>query len=573
MRFSIANTIWRLIVVIGMLGVPLACSGSSSTSRTPEPTVPPNGIKITIVTNDTKAEWLRLVTDAFNALKIRTAAGHQIVVVVAQESSPGPTVERIVKGELQPTLWSPGDISWVEQANQQLQAAGKQPVVTAECPRVVYAPTGFAMWRPMAEALGWPDKPIGWREIADLAGDPQGWAKYGRPQWGQFKFGHAHPEQSTTGFNMLATLAYAAASKTEGLTAADVNSPAVMDAFRKIEAMTYHYGTSTSSLLTLMARRGPTYLHAVTSSEAAVLKSNQVNSQTMTFPYVFIFPAEGAFWMDNPTCIVEASWVNAEKREAATIYRDYLLAPAQQDLAVQIGLRPAVKGVPLHTPIALESGTDPRVTPDAVKPLANVSGETGAAIINAFKETKKNATVILVLDSSVSMAGNPLRGAAAATNNFIARLGPADRIQVLVFNNEVAQIGPGGTAVEVRGALSQAVKQIQAGGQTALNDAVCMAVQAAEKARDQDRAVGERRLYGVVVLSDGEDNRSKQKDVFACLKEKGEDVEGVKVFTIAYGAGAPASQLKKMAEATNGKTFAADEKSIEQVYLTVSAEQ
>ena len=63
------------------------------------------------------------------------------------------------------------------------------------------------------------------------------------------------------------------------------------------------------------------------------------------------------------------------------------------------------------------------------------------------------------------------------------------------------------------------------------------------------------------------------QDVFACLKEKGEDVEGVKVFTIAYGAGAPASQLKKMAEATNGKTFAADEKSIEQVYLTVSAEQ
>ena len=80
-------------------------------------------------------------------------------------------------------------------------------MVSEQCPRIVYAATGFAMWRPMAEALGWPDKPIGWKTIAELAGDPQGWAKYGHPEWGQFKFGHAHPEKSSTGFSMLATLA------------------------------------------------------------------------------------------------------------------------------------------------------------------------------------------------------------------------------------------------------------------------------------------------------------------------------------------------------------------------------
>ena len=126
---------------------------------------------------------------------------------------------------MQPVLWSPADISWVEQANERLRAKDQPPVVTEQCPRIVYAATGFAMWRPMAEAMGWPDKPIGWKQIAELAGDPQGWAKYGHPEWGQFKFGHAHPEQSSTGMSMLTTLAYAAAGKTSGLTRTTSGAP------------------------------------------------------------------------------------------------------------------------------------------------------------------------------------------------------------------------------------------------------------------------------------------------------------------------------------------------------------
>ena len=64
------------------------------------------------------------------------------------------------------------------------------------------------MFRPMAEALGWPDKPIGWDTIVDLAADPQGWAKYGHPEWGAFKFGHTHPGKSNSGLLILTDLAY-----------------------------------------------------------------------------------------------------------------------------------------------------------------------------------------------------------------------------------------------------------------------------------------------------------------------------------------------------------------------------
>jgi Ca-activated chloride channel homolog len=549
------------------------CSGPGAHANvTPGPTRPPNSVVISIVTNDTKAEWLKLVTDAFNATQTKTSAGRQIVVDMLQESSPGPTVEKIVKGEMQPVLWSPADISWVEQANQKLKGEGKPPVVSEECPRIVYAATGFAMWRPMAEALGWPDKPISWKQIVELAGDPQGWAKYGHPEWGQFKFGHSHPEQSSTGFNMLASLAYAAAGKTEGLTPEDVRSPAVVDAFRKLEKDTYHYGTSTRGLLTVMAVRGPGYLHAATASETAMLKSAEVQKDVLRFPWAFIFPAEGAFWQDNPACLLDASWVSAEQREAARIYRDYLLAFEQQDKAVQIGLRPAVEGVPLHFPISLDNGTDPRVSPQTVPPLANVSAETQAAIIDVFKETKKKATVILVLDRSGSMRGEKLRNAAAATANFIRRLSPKDGVQLTVFDQDLRSFGPVLSVATVRDGLSRQLGQVIPGGGTALNDAICDAVKTADVARARDRAAGEQGLYGIVVLTDGIENASTQKDVFACLPS-GEDVEGVKIFTIAYGNDADKDLLKKITERTNGKTFTGDPATIEQVYLAISAEQ
>ena len=105
-----------------------------------------------------------------------------------------------------------------------------------------------------------------------------------------------------------------------------------------------------------------------------------------------------------------------------------------------------------------------------------------------------------------------------------------------------------------------------------MNDALCAGVSTAEADRKADRAAGVQRLYGVVLLSDGQENKSKQWDVFACLPT-GEDVEGVKVFTIAYGSDADANLLKKIAERTNGKTFKGDPKTIEQVYLAISAEQ
>ena len=62
-------------------------------------------------------------------------------------------------------------------------------------------PLVIAMPKPMADALGYPETPIGWADIARLATSDEGWAAYGHPEWGAFKLGKTNPNFSTSGLS------------------------------------------------------------------------------------------------------------------------------------------------------------------------------------------------------------------------------------------------------------------------------------------------------------------------------------------------------------------------------------
>ena len=575
-----------LVAFIGFAGIVLAsllfagtfCSvgigpDCADQAGAAEEKAPPGSLEITFYTSNTKETWVDAVTEKFHAAQIKTASGKPIFVHVTHVTSGGSQLD-ILNGKIQPTVWSPGDQSWVDGANQVWQDRTGHKLVTDACPATVYAPIGFGMWRPMAEALGWPDTPISWDTIVTLAADPNGWATYNHPEWGQFKFGHTHPDYSNAGLLIMTALAYDTIGTTSGLTPEQVKSDAVVEAFRKVELNTYHYGVQSRDLTPIMARRGPSYLHAINTSEAEVIRTNRELGDQMRFPFVFVFPAKGTFWTEQPYCIVNESWVSDEQREAAEIYRDYLLAPEQQAMAVDGGLRPVDPSIPLHSPLALADGTDPNVTPDQVPALASPSAEAAGAVKDVFHLTKKKATIVIVLDTSGSMEGEKIKTAVEATAGFLKRLEKDDEVYVLPFNENVRELDPGGRAGDVAERLDDSVLGLYAEGGTALYDAVCAAVDKVAELRAAHEAAGEKRLYGIVVLSDGQDTASAmtENDMFGCLPS-GEDVEGVKVFTIAYGEDADTDVLQRIANRTNGKTFSGDPDTIERVYTAISAEQ
>jgi Ca-activated chloride channel family protein len=562
-----------LYLLIGAL-IMAACGPPPTNPEIPAPTLDPTVTNVSIWTNDTKAEWVHEVTGSFNDAQLQTASGKTIFVNVEQLSS-GDVYPLIEAGEIEPTAWSPGTIAWINQANVSWEAEHGKPLTSGECPNLVYTAIGVGMWRPMAEAMGWPNEPIGWSDIIDLAADPEGWARYGNPQWGQFKFGHTHPGWSNTGFLAMTSLVYNTLGITEGLIPELVKSEEVFDAFEGIEANTYHYGASTRSLFTKMATRGPSYLHAGTNSEIGVLATNFYNDLEPPWEFVHVLPADGTFWSENPYCILDAEWVTDEQREAATIYRDYLLGSEAQNTAVAEWLRPVDDSIALVGDLSLEGGVDTRKNPDNVPALESVSGETAQAVEEVFLQTKKPATVVIVFDRSGSMSGGKIEGARDGITGFLTHLQPDDVVQVLPFDDSLERLGPPGRIGDIGPELKQKVMWVKSGASTRLYDAICLAVREVNQNQDLDLQAGENRLYGIVVLSDGKDTASQtnKEAMFSDCLPSGEAAEGVKIFTIAYGDNADEELLEEIAVHTNGRAYTADPDNIEEVYRQISSEQ
>jgi Ca-activated chloride channel family protein len=570
-----------LFILTGLCLMGIIFSGCSpdAESGTPTPAVPRNAVEIEIWTNDTKATWMHQVTGQFNEADVKNGAGEPIFVHVQQHDSGDfpPKIEAL-RNETKngPTISSPGTIAWVNAADVLWQDIKGRPLVTGDCPPLAYAPIGFGMWQSMAEAMGWPDTPIGWQDIVDLAADPEGWGSYGHPEWGQFKFGHTDPNSSNTGLAAMTSFVYATLGRTDGLTPELVRSPEVKDAFEALELITYHYGSSTRSLNIATATRGPAYLHAVASSENSVLATNFFQKEFLREPLVFIFPKEGAFWSENPFCVVNAPWVTAEQREAAGIYREYLLSGEAQAQTVEGWLRPVNLA---HLPETLPEvwqHTNVSVTIEDVPPLeTDTSGETATAIQDVFNRAKKKATTILVLDTSGSMEGEKIRTAKAGIILFLDQLDKDDEVMVYLFSDRVSSLQRLARAGDVVESLKDEADTVESSGNTALFDAVCRAKTFTELAKAEDEAAGERRLYGIVLLSDGMDTGSgiSESHMFSNCLPQSETADVVKIFTIAYGNDADEKLLEQIAERTYGRAFVADPDNIEAVYEAISFEQ
>ena len=537
--------------------------------------IPEGTILVSLDSSNTKRNWLDQVVAEFNNGG-HTASGGQAIVVEVSHVTSGGSKDAILDGTSQPTAWSPGDSSWVDQANDAWQQQYNKPIASEACAPTIYAPLGFAMWRPMAEALGWPDTPIGWDTIVELAADPEGWGSYGRPEWGQFRFGHTHPAYANSGLLSMTGFVYGIAGKASTLTAADIYAPEVEEAMRALEQNTSKYGIQAPALLDLMAREGPSYLHAAAVPEADTVKMNVERGDELTFPLAFIFPSGGTIWADHPYCILDnADWVSDEQAEAAAIFRDYLLAKEQQALAIDNYLRPLDASIALHAPLDLDNGTDPRANTATIAALPSPNNEIGTAVIDLFAITKRKATILVVLDVSGSMEGDKIKTARDATVEFLGRLDPDDEVGLMIFSDIVNILQEPERVGNVVEGLSQRVSGLLANGNTALYGSVCDAAKAIEKMQFADEENGETRLYGIVLLSDGEDTigRPTENQMFATCLPANAEADGVKIFPIAFGEGADTDVLTRIANVTGGRMFSADLASISSVYRSISAEQ
>jgi len=554
------------------LGLTLACT---SGGRSPEPggptaAAPAESVLVRISYGSEKKAFLTDAVEAFHRSNPRTKSGKPVRVELLAEGS-AESMESILAGRTDISVWSPASSLLVDVLNDRWaethSAAGTAAKVVKDAPSIALSPVVIAMWEPMARALGWPAKPIGWAEVAGFAASGAGWARFGHPEWGAFKFGHTHPRYSNSGALALIAATYAGAQKTRDLQVTDAEHAAPF--VRRVQGSVVHYGRSTGFFADKMFTRGPGYL------SAAVLYENLVAESALDpryankpFPVVAIYPREGTFWSDHPYAILELPSVTPEIREAAETFRAFLIAPERQQAALsRFGFRPVDTSIPLGPPIDASHGLDP-AQPKNVLPNPPVA--VVRRVLEGFDSVKRPVSITFVIDTSGSMEGEPLRQAKAGARLFLESLPDADTARVMLFSNEAHWVSERAEPLaQSRPRLVSAIESSFASGGTALYDSLLESFRPAPG----EPPNGAR---AVVVLTDGEDTDSKVKlpQLLAMLQrtsaEGGPEGEVPRLFTIAYGTKADAAALRRLAEAGGGAFFSGTPKDIRTVYAELA---
>jgi Ca-activated chloride channel family protein len=521
-------------------------------------------VTITMAYGSEKRTWLEEQLKLFAATSPRTAAGHPIRVE-AKAMGSGEAQQAVLTGTFRPTIYSPASGAYVSLLNEAwLREPGRTKPISPPGEPLVLSPVVIAMWRPMAEALGWPEKQLGWADILRVSAGDKGWGAFGHPEWGPFKLGHTHPEFSSSGLLSVLAEAYAGARKTRGLTREDLASPGVAKLMSAVEASVVHYGKSTGFFADKLVERGPGYLSAAVLYENLVIESYAKPSGNPSL--VSLYPIEGTFWADHPFCILDGDWVSAEQREAAGQLLAFLRKRPAQERALAHGFRPADTQISIGAPVDMAHGADPK-QPQTLLDVPD--GATLFALVDTWRQYKRPADVTLVFDTSGSMRGEPIIEAKAGAKSFLDNLGKRDSVGLLFFDSQAYPVVGPFTLGEGKEKLQGRIDQAFAKGGTALYDAVAQAYEAQQERARKDP----RRIHALLVLTDGVDENSTRVSL-AQLREllgKDEEGSGVKVFTIAYGEGADPKVLAEMAEAGRGTTARGTSANIVQVYQDMAS--
>lgn len=532
-------------------------SGGSATTTESRPTA--DAVAVEFAYSPEKADLLKPLIAEFNASG--TEVDGRKVFVTGRVVASGAGASGIAAGTLKPQLWSPASSLWGQVVNHRADAN----LAPERSPSLVRTPLVIAMWEPLARALGWPDAQLGWEDVLREAQSKQGWARYGRPQWGSFKLGHTNPDFSTSGLSAVVAEYLFATGKSEGLLLKDVEAPAVREKVRAIERSIVHYGDTTLFFAEQLQKNGPAYASAVAMEEVTVLDYNLKKAGTGP-KLAAIYPKEGTFFSDNPLFVLEGDWSTAEQREGAGKLSEFLRRKVTPDLAARLFFRPGDPSVAPSAPVSAANLVDPR---QPTRVLGLPDPEVLNAIQGFWRQDRKPARVQVVLDISGSMnQAGKLDGAQQGLTRFLELMQPQDEVGLTVFNGQVTQITPPLPIRTGRARLRQAVQEQIADGDTAVYDATLSAAkQVAGKASDD-------RISAVVVLTDGQDNASttRGRDLLAQLERlAGPEGEGVRVFTIAYGTDASTRDLEIIADAGGGKAYVGDPDTIEAVYTQIAS--
>jgi Ca-activated chloride channel family protein len=510
----------------------------------------PGAPEFTIAYSPEKEAIVNQLVSSFNADV--AALSDDVLEITAVRYEADLMIEAALDGKVQAI--SPDSSIWLDVLDREWAArTGREAPLVGQWERYAVSPVVIAMWEDVARSMGYPDKALGWADLLNRArSDPE------------FKWSHPSTNSSA---GLLATMAmfYAGANKTRDLAEADVLRQGTLDYVAAVEQTVRYYGEGEWSVAQRLLREGRAYLDAFVCQEQLVVYMNERLTEGRL---VAVYPVEGALWVDHPLALLETDGLTDRQRATFKRFVEYAKSRDTQLDILADGYRPTDLNISLsspESPLTAERGVDP-AQPKTT--LQMPSPGVIQVIRDVWWYTKRHTNVYLVADVSGSMEGDKLDNAQQALRVFVDEIkGDMERVGLVRFSTNASEVVSLGDLGQNRAEVVQAIDRLEAGGDTALLDAVDLAY-----GRLQSLGDGER-INAVVVMTDGQENYSRIS--LGTLIERIQDgnARGVPVivFCIGYGDDADEAVLRAIAESSGGQYYTGDLDTIRRLYKILSS--
>jgi ABC-type Fe3+ transport system substrate-binding protein len=290
-----------------------------------------------------KQRWLEWAVQEF----AKTRDGKRVKInLIPMGSLEG--AHALLGGDQRIQVWSPASALYKDIFVEEWQVKYSQNPILKEEP-IALSPMVFVMWDERYQAFIQKYKTLSFATVGQALQEKGGWdAIAQKPDWGLFKFGHTHPNESNSGLMTIVLAAYSYQKKTKDLGLKDVVDVGFQNWMQGMERAVSGLSNSTGNMMREMVLKGPSSYDALFVYENVTIDYLK-NAEGRWGQLRIVYPEYNA-WNENPYYIIDAPWSSKQQRKAAEAFLAFLLTEPIQKESLNHGFRPANPSVPVKFP-------------------------------------------------------------------------------------------------------------------------------------------------------------------------------------------------------------------------------
>lgn len=341
-------------------------------------------VELGIAYGTEKQRWLEWAVQEF----AKTRDGKRIKVnLIPMGSLEG--AHALLNGDQRIQVWSPASALYKDIFVQEWEVKySRNPIVREE--PIALSPMVFVMWDERYQAFVQKYRVLSFATVSQALQEKGGWdAIAQKPDWGLFKFGHTHPNESNSGLMTIVLAAYAYHKKTKDLQLKDVVDVGFQNWLQGLERAVSGLSNSTGNMMKEMVLKGPSSYDALLVYESVTIDYLK-NAEGRWGQLRVVYPEYNA-WNENPYYIIDASWSSKDQRKAADTFLAFLLSEPIQKESLVHGFRPANPNVPVKFPDSpFVKYTDYGVRVDLAKICEPPRGEVVNNLLQSWQRSQGN---------------------------------------------------------------------------------------------------------------------------------------------------------------------------------------